>query len=1164
VCLLRKLSGQEGPRRFPFFDQKSMTNSKHRCRAERGASLLITLIVISAVVVLLTMMARTVTVDKRVSAGYSNILRAELAAKAAAADAGDLLLELFQQHPDSATYWDPKMGETETPGTVFMFRDLPPNKAYVGTGAAAKVFARPLVSGAVTREVYPANEYLLTLPATAVDAAGRPEVLSIDINRPRRFNESNDKGWVGAPPGATTLPGKPGLEVKVPWVQMKDEEGRVVSRYVYWVEDESFKLNVNETQARLRGDAASEVDGTTGKYAPMASLRGLFDAVVSSRVQEARTQLTATDGRMLSTLQIGHAGMLPSGMTAEQFGREYRFLLTAESSALNLSRTGAKRLNLNQVVDRSLDPEVIPVVAYTKDGSGRTGPDLSVAEAPAAIGRAVGQIASAILYQAPEFGQRFYRVRPGDVLVPTTNAAGVAAKNSLDVAHTGSGMPLAEMYVNKIAANLYDYISPAVNPTVMDIERNLFLGMPVYSEEIYETMGPENGVGETNAVNWLAAVGKKRVPYFTEYMCHAKLLARNPASGEKPGANATIGYADYDIEIDHYFEFWNMTDKDIVPANGDLGPQPYLVVENQALISVDNLGKSPSALPNQNVPTGRPFEIKLDEKFLHNGSDADLVFPAGSVTVITTDPNYASTPTISGWLAGKQVFGARILYAPGTADRCDDPAVFSEAPFPSGEGSSKAVMPNVRRYRLTSFDSRDFEGNEIQFGPDMIGSTTTKLLVGNRYGLLEAHPSLVMGPQKSNMIVFKPGRQSQFRGSYLGGGLAGLYDPRSSLEAIDIRLVKASTISELHDFIIHSSMMVRNGQDGDHANQPENSSLGLLRKDPLSDGQMWGTDRIASTPGAAFAPMLIAEGPMQSIGELGRIFDPVRVAASTVTQVRQRRAGGRTLTVGQPDAVWDGTRTTALADPELKFQVSRSRGWAAWRLADIFTVRDDTVSKDPAKVEMEGLYNPNGILRDNGMVLRAMLEGVRFGTGNQSDPALQGSLFDTSKTTEILEESKRNNMFPNAVGTGGQALANYLAQRLTRSATKKFSPLWEPGELSQLDFFALKFGSSSYPFIDASVKNDALNDQGREEIFRRLADMVTPKGNTFSIYVVGQSLNRLGHPVATKAQRVTVRLRPVFTPELSDDFDPQDEEAVKTRFRSPDAYTLETINVEDA
>ncbi|MCW0220833.1 MAG: hypothetical protein OJI67_21070 [Prosthecobacter sp.] len=71
----------------------------------QGMSLLITLIVISVIVVLFTIMARMVTIDKRVSTGYSNILRAEMAAQAGVADAGELLLDLFEKHPDSVTYW---------------------------------------------------------------------------------------------------------------------------------------------------------------------------------------------------------------------------------------------------------------------------------------------------------------------------------------------------------------------------------------------------------------------------------------------------------------------------------------------------------------------------------------------------------------------------------------------------------------------------------------------------------------------------------------------------------------------------------------------------------------------------------------------------------------------------------------------------------------------------------------------------------------------------------------------------------------------------------------------------------------------------------------------------------------------------------------------------
>ena len=54
---------------------------RRRRHRAAGTSLLLTLVVLSAIVVLLVMLSRLVTVERRVTQGYSELLRAEMAAK---------------------------------------------------------------------------------------------------------------------------------------------------------------------------------------------------------------------------------------------------------------------------------------------------------------------------------------------------------------------------------------------------------------------------------------------------------------------------------------------------------------------------------------------------------------------------------------------------------------------------------------------------------------------------------------------------------------------------------------------------------------------------------------------------------------------------------------------------------------------------------------------------------------------------------------------------------------------------------------------------------------------------------------------------------------------------------------------------------------------------
>lgn len=1138
---------------------------RKRSCTRNGASLLLTLVVVAGILVLFAILARLVMVERRVSRGYSEVQRAEMAAMAGVADAGSLLTQLFRDFPDSATYWDPAIAGTPTPGTVFMFRDLTPDKEYQGASTPAPVvYARPLVSGSTTREFYPDNQFSQTLPADAFTGTNR----SINLNEPGRFGGGDENGWIGAMPGATPEP------VRAPWVEILQnpdspadpESNRAIARYAWWIEDESFKLNVNTARAAPRGQPANELVLINGREEgnPRPTFQGLVadsaePEFVADRMEAAREALAVTGYRFLSPAQVGHSAMAPDDTTPENFHRDYKYLLTTESSGLNLSRTGAKRLNINRVVDKGL--EGIP-----NDPTGR--PDLRDPSAPTQIRAAVERIMEAIKAQAPRFGQRFFRLQKTSILVPTTSAEVAADKNALDVPNSAA-QPFEDLYIRKIAVNIHDYISPAVNPTIMDWDGNLLIGRPFHAGDIFNSsLGPISSGANITERNPFGAAGKKRVPYFTEYMVNAKMLKRVPTLGKKPGANSLIGYADYELEIDHYFEFWNMSDSDIRPVDGDLGPDPWLVLENQPAMSVNNH----TSKPGQDVPMGRSFEIRLDEKFMLNGSDVDLVFPAGSVTVITTDPDYLLRTAGTG-LAGKTVYVAKALYEVGTENRCDL-ASFSEPPYPpDSEGTVNLPMPNVRRYKVTSFDSREGD-HEIQFGPDMEGSTTMKLIIGNRYGILEAHPSLAMGAQGKNMIVFKHGRPGMYRGSLASGNEAGFqagyYDPRGSMEAIDIRLDNSSVA--LPAAVLPTSMALLNKQTAT-ATDPGASHLGAIASTNFSaatsasDGKqpLWNTDHVTNLQGAVHAPMVIANAPMKGIGELGHVFDPVRHGSDNLDELSRRRAGGRTLTIGQPDPAWDGTRDDSQTSAELACQVSPSRAWTAWRLADIFTVRRDEemtgIEPGPGNhTEVAGLYNPNGILRDGGRVLRTLVEGLRHPPGSGSDPALAGSAFNTANT-DIIPGGLSANQKQDGIQAGGQALATYLAQRLTRGFDSRFSPLWEPGELSQLFLFST---ANDTPQLANGVGLSAVNDRGREEVTRRLMDLVTPKGNIYVVYVVGQSLDRKGNVTAVKARRITMRLRPVFGAALNDAFNPADAAAVTERFRPPDSYALQILSVEDA
>ena len=1132
---------------------------KARRAGAKGASLLLTLVVIAGIVILFAILARLVMAERRVSRGYSELQRADMAAQAGTADANNLLLYLFANFPDAATFWDPKISDTDTPGTVYLFQQRPKvsgkQMLNMSNATAPQVYARPLVSGALTKAW---ASYKDALPAALITDTTK----NVDLNAPKTFGGAEPNGWIGAMPGATPSP------IKAPWVEILEDPTKAkdmnidaatgkpknpaVARYAYWIDDESFKLNVNAAKAQPRGsaDAETKVDGDKTYGDAKASLKGFFvreenqtiaEAVAES-VAEARDKLKVTGGRLLSPRQVGHATEAPSDTDLANFGRDYKYLVSTVSSGLDLSRSGAKRLDLNKVVDDSLDGA--SEISY---GSGRKGPDLFAGSATTKIPEAIRRIREAIKANAPRFGQRFYRSTNTSWTTNPTVDSLAGDKNSGSVVSTAD----ADLYLLKLATNIYDFISPAVNPTVLDQSGNIVLAVDAEHPvaRLDELDFDYDPAGNTNPV---AAMGKKALPSLTEYAWSVRTLYSHKFKPKDPVEGAAI----YEFVVDHYFEFWNMSKDTVDPAAGDLGPDPYIVLQDQPFITSKDKIPRDTDKNTDDVGEGRDFKIKLTDEFLVNGAAQKLVFPPNEAVVITTDPEWANW-TGKNNLHGKKVYVATALYDPTTGEPVDQGV--SRRPFPT-PFVLPVKVPNVRHYRMNSFDFRSGgDYGEVQIGPDAVGAALSKYFMGNRYGVLDVAVSLPLHkyfPSNVLNVLDNPdgeaaqGVNTDIRSGRPENGEKGYWDPRNKVDALTIGIENVGATGKF------STLNLGGVQLG---------NLG-----PFAASEMWDSDKITVVAGNPVA--ITAARPLRNIGELGQVSDPVLTPNWTATERRQRRPGGRTLAIGQADLYWDGTRSSTVSTAALSYLTSGSREWTAWRLTDIFTARRDADRKGEAKAEVEGLYNPNGILRDGGLVLRALLEGIQFGDAGASDPGLAGRVFSTANTSDGTQGATSGLTQTTTPASGGVAVARYLAQRLSRQFPTRFSPIFEPGEISQLQMF------SPYGHSTASTKGQiyggtdvtAMNDRGREELTRRLTDLITARGNTFSIYVVGQSLDRKGNPTATKAQKITVRLRPVWLDSggnpasPKDDFNPNNQNEVEARFGLPDHWRLDVLQVENA
>ena len=964
-----------------------------------GFALVLTLIA----VVLLTIMAvaflSSASLEQATARATAHAAKADLAARTAVSTAIARLVDNLSVYPDSATTWETINGNS---GTVLYYHDKTPEQNL----SHANLYVFPLASGGLAMLATEKTSSLPTLDDTN----------SFDLNHARYLNDL--QGWIGAPVGISSRP-----EFRGQWIEQTDLDSKVTSRYAYWVEDESFKANANLMGKAPRGAASLGVSPNEipwqGILKALFPLRTDFD-LIASDIVSARSQFASS--LFYGYRQINNIAAQDSTYDFSILADGAKFETTLYSGATNLSRSGSRRINLNKVIRTSADAHEI-----------RTQLD---------------EIISAITYHTPNFAQRFYRTG--------------ANKNSLDV--DGAGSPSNQaIYLNKIAANIRDYVDTDSQPTIVNNDADLTVN--IGSAPAHSLPG-----GGASGRNEVAAVGKEAVPFIQEYL----LRVKQDIFSNRLGASAT-----YKLEIDHYLEVWNMSDKDITVAQ--LGSNPFLRIANQFgwdAGGASDIPESPS----------RDFSIPLSS--LTNSSGTPLFFPAGTATVLTTDPSPLPS-TFPGVDASR-------VFRPPAGMPADSVRIY-DGTTQKKSGSNLRINSIPRPNNSPT--SADLE---------------TEVILGNDSGVLESFGAPAAYYITANVddgssnadSIHADTAQYYFRASSLKGNASGatpsqVGDPRTNDEQL------ATTTSTADDDQTAYKLEAWNSPA-----QIPNTTLTKLNANYVNPG-LWN-DFATNTADAAHAPTVVANGALVSIGQLGDIFEPVRSIGVSGT-IDYSRGGGRTFKIGQPDDLWD------------KNSKSPSREWTAWRLLDYFTTTDS--------LQLEGRINVNGVNRDGGSALKATLYGYSFEASPDSDPTIASQALTDPQIESLIAQiqSRLNNEAPFSLTVG---------------------PLFERGEVSEMPIF--NTGTLLTGHDMASVY-----DRGREEIFRRLAELITTRGNIFSVYAVGQSLipppagsTAPALVAATVQLKVTFRIDPVWSGGTPvDPFDPKRT----TRFLRPDSYAIKVL-----
>jgi hypothetical protein len=888
--------------------------------------------------------------------------------------------------------------------------------------------------------------------ATALGTVAWTNDNSIDLNRPR--SNTDAAGWIGSAP---SKPGDPARTKPQPfrarWIDVKGQSGatkdKTVARYAFWVEDESFKVNLNTLDNNLSNTTASggrssetleskRLDTTKPLPPQIAGLVPIQGLLRSARVSGDRDTLASKVkdmrdgwfGRQLFELRAFNLAD-----TSYNLGDETKFLATIYSGGLNVSRHGTQRVNLNGL---GFDKPIT--------GAG--------ALADTDIYKQIQQVVETIKFHAPKFGQRFYR---GSDPSTITNATALAATLNAQSVTTAN----QNIYLYKIAANIRDYIDPDLQPTLI-----LAPTTPGAQPTVAPRGKPSGAMFADESANKYWAQGKDGAPYIQEAVVRYRTSTNN--------ASKTYG-----LKVDFYIEVWNMTGKDLLAKDMN---NPFIEITDlpgwfgHRSSPAGNTG--PLTASNNSPIAGNPEEtrelvidlvnsVKLGDA---SGSAAPngVEFKAGVCTVITSDPDGLPEP------------GGSLPATPTTGGINKDNTYYCSK-LTKGKREFTGPLPaNSDGLWMVWRDALDSTGKGVS-------DYYAGVVLGNDLGYLDCAPyafaqnNSSTGPYVTYLTGSPLTRDDTYGGSLLGNSTSPsqLGDPRTNNEQLVFTRYKSGGVAAEPDVTRYANPPSTTGEQYRFSlGWPNARFLYPYTSYAWKDYyKVWtkissGSSSGALSPTANTAPAFFADENLKSIGQLGDIFDPARIVGATGSLgVGGSRGGGRTFKIGQKDDLVDMTSATAL-----------SQQWASWRLTDFFGTSND--------IYQPGLININGLRRDNGAALRAACYGLTL-------KAVSQSATDASPTVTPAADFKSEET--DTVGL--QKLITQAIARLNSDPVTKPSYFRERGELSDLDL-------TSAATIDllSTVKMSESFDRTREELFRRLAELITTRGNVFTVYAAGQAI----------------------------------------------------------
>ncbi len=228
------------------------------------------------------------------------------------------------------------------------------------------------------------------------------------------------------------------------------------------------------------------------------------------------------------------------------------------------------------------------------------------------------------------------------------------------------------------------------------------------------------------------------------------------------------------------------------------------------------------------------------------------------------------------------------------------------------------------------------------------------------------------------------------------------------------------------------------------------------------------------------APARISnQGRYHSMAELGHIFDPVqwRDINNLTTYAADPKAGGGTsLAIGRPEY--------AALDRD---------GYRAAQLMDLFSIKSP-IPAIPARP-----VNVNTAPRE---VLRSLIAGVVL----DSDPATPG-------------------IVPPCNSHVGDIFADYVIAQRSSQPLRGLSDLNRIRKIPT-DQNSIPFFGSPDAYANSKKPPESWNDSGREELMKKVMDLVIYTSKNYRIVVAGEALDRSGKIISRSQREYWISLEP--------------------------------------